>query len=229
MDSGWGPAGVPVLVVTVGWAVRRGQSRRDGPVRTRAGTGGSRVPEQVSRTGAEGASGDGTDGRSGPDGSSGGAWRPAGAWSSAPRPVYCRRSWGLGRLPAARTAPRGGLSSTAEHRIVAPKVTGSKPVGHPNPSRTTEHHACSRPHDRGGNLWPLRTHDRPEKGLFLLDRDAAGDEWDLRGPASWPTSSWAGDRDVRGRCERVPGRRLRDGWGRPGSDDRSSPARAGAC
>jgi hypothetical protein len=27
---------------------------------------------------------------------------------------------------------RGGLSSTAEHRIVAPKVTGSKPVGHPN-------------------------------------------------------------------------------------------------
>ena len=25
----------------------------------------------------------------------------------------------------------GGLSSTAEHRIVAPKVTGSKPVGHP--------------------------------------------------------------------------------------------------
>jgi hypothetical protein len=36
----------------------------------------------------------------------------------------------------------GGLSSTAEHRIVAPKVTGSKPVGHPNsptrcPCRTT--------------------------------------------------------------------------------------------
>ena len=27
-----------------------------------------------------------------------------------------------------------------------------------------------------------------EKGLFLLDRDAAGDEWDLRGPfcESWP-------------------------------------------
>lgn len=26
---------------------------------------------------------------------------------------------------------RGGLSSMVEHRIVAPKVMGSKPIGHP--------------------------------------------------------------------------------------------------
>ena len=40
------------------------------------------------------------------------------------------------RSPASRwdrhaRASRGGLSSMAEHRIVAPKVTGSTPVGHP--------------------------------------------------------------------------------------------------
>ena len=41
---------------------------------------------------------------------------------------------------------RGGLSSTAEHRIVAPKVTGSKPVGHPNspPRRPAQDRAARR-------------------------------------------------------------------------------------
>ena len=37
---------------------------------------------------------------------------------------------------------RGGLSSMAEHRIVAPKVTGSSPVGHPN---TSPDHALRSP------------------------------------------------------------------------------------
>ena len=51
----------------------------------------------------------------------------------------------VARSPAARprrrtlrrSTRRGGLSSMAEHRIVAPKVTGSSPVGHPI-SRTNE-------------------------------------------------------------------------------------------
>src|SRR5437867_403933 len=43
-----------------------------------------------------------------------------------------------GILPwPARLLPRhgigGGLSSTAEQRIVDPQVMGSKPIGHPNP------------------------------------------------------------------------------------------------
>src|SRR5947207_1260639 len=37
-----------------------------------------------------------------------------------------------GRRDRHARASRGGLSSMAEHRIVAPKVTGSSPVGHPN-------------------------------------------------------------------------------------------------
>ena len=42
--------------------------------------------------------------------------------------VYCR---GSGRRSPA-PGLRGGLSSTAEQRIVDPQVMGSKPIGHPN-------------------------------------------------------------------------------------------------
>ncbi len=47
--------------------------------------------------------------------------------------LYCRRSC-RPPLDGGRHGERlrGGLSSMAEHRIVAPKVTGSSPVGHPN-------------------------------------------------------------------------------------------------
>ena len=58
----------------------------------------------------------------------------------------------VARSPSgATTAPRTGgrraavaLAQQAEHRIVAPKVTGSKPVGHPNPPRI----------DFSGCRWP---------------------------------------------------------------------------
>ena len=57
-----------------------------------------------------------------------------------PHPARLGRVHASGYTPVARPAsrwdrharaPRGGLSSMAEHRIVAPKVTGSSPVGHP--------------------------------------------------------------------------------------------------
>ena len=54
---------------------------------------------------------------------------------------------------------RGGLSSTAEHRIVAPKVTGSKPVGHPN--SLLRHGRRSRPaRARGPSRRALHAHTR---------------------------------------------------------------------
>jgi hypothetical protein len=53
---------------------------------------------------------------------------------------------------------RGGLSSTAEHRIVAPKVTGSKPVGHPNSPPGRGCVVAIAAHIGGPRGWP------PERG-----------------------------------------------------------------
>ena len=76
----------------------------------------------------------------------------AGVWGrlrrAHPRPdrrcgvVWCRR------MDAGATAV--ALAQLAEHRIVDPKVTGSRPVGHPNfpitkPSRDSPWHALARP------------------------------------------------------------------------------------
>ena len=54
--------------------------------------------------------------------------------------------------PASGGGERGGLSSMAEHRIVAPKVAGSSPVGHPN----TTHESPA---------WTGRPHASIEVGL----------------------------------------------------------------
>ena len=92
---------------------------------------------------------------------------PAGSWPRLGLAVPAQAGWpGVGRsepsryTPVARspggatTAPRTGgrraavaLAQQAEHRIVAPKVTGSKPVGHPNLPRIDS--AVAAGHQRG--------------------------------------------------------------------------------
>src|SRR4051794_40805274 len=74
----------------------------------------------------------------------------AAAWRAAEHPGTDRedRYTAVARVAAGKAVAttsvfRGGLSSTAEHRIVAPKVTGSKPVGHPNSPLVSEQHGLA--------------------------------------------------------------------------------------
>ncbi len=80
-----------------------------------------------------------------------------------------------------RTSDRGGLSSMAEHRIVAPKVTGSSPVGHPNPPGSWwtrgRRIKVSPTRPRAGHLQPLgRAGTRPRGGTDERVPDRTGQQ-----------------------------------------------------
>ena len=78
---------------------------------------------------------------------------------------------------------RGGLSSTAEHRNVDPKVMGSKPIGHPKPySCRSPQRSCGLP-ARMRRWYPA---DASVEGAAVPDRGGRVDAEASSGPAGLP-------------------------------------------
>src|SRR5688572_27307996 len=91
--------------------------------------------------------------------------------------------------------PGGGLSSMAEHRIVAPKVTGSSPVGHPNlPGNATADGVVSRGTGEDGSPPPGRAKvaAMPDTAPFDFDDLWSTDRVRQNAAYGSPTRAWDG-------------------------------------
>jgi hypothetical protein len=122
---------------------------------------------------------------------------------------------------------RGGLSSTAEHRIVAPKVTGSKPVGHPNSllnerhpgvacrhptARSLLHKCCTGPLLLGGEFPVIcmaghARHSDPQTGLSVAVTTSTSVRFGSLGSEGLrETTEWRASGSVRRRLLKIPDR-----------------------